>query len=79
MSSEGAVVAPTWTLADRMRKAREAAGFDQSALARSLGISRNSVSNYETGRTHPHQPVRELWAQRCGVPYEWLTGGEPAG
>ena len=38
-----------WTMGDRLRKAREAAGFDQVDLAELIGVSRTTVSNHEVG------------------------------
>lgn len=73
---QGTTVAPAWTLSDRLRKAREFAGLQQSELANTLGISRNSVSSYEGARSTPRRPVLRTWADVCGVSYEWLTGGQ---
>ena len=65
-------------LADRLRAAREGAGYDQSGLADALGISRGSVHNYETGRTVPRRPVLATWAAVTGYDLHWLeTGQEP--
>jgi transcriptional regulator with XRE-family HTH domain len=66
---------PTWTLGDRLRKAREFAGMEQDELARRIGISRGTVSNYELGRgvRPPKVVVLRAWAQECGVPYSWLV------
>ena len=70
-------VRPQFTLADRMRKAREHAHLHQSEIATELGISRQSVGNYEAGRTKPGRPVMLAWAMRTGVSYEWLINGTP--
>jgi transcriptional regulator with XRE-family HTH domain len=63
---------PEWTLADRLRKAREHAGLEQRELATEIGIGRSTIVSYEAGRTVPHRPVLVSWALRCGVSYEWL-------
>ena len=69
---------PTWTVADRLRKAREHAGLDQTELADLVGISRNTISNYERGQTAPKRPVLLAWSLATGVPRAWLeTGAEP--
>lgn len=68
---------PTWTLADRLRKARIYAGYDQTELEARTGISRQSISNYENGRTVPSRPVLLSWAIACGVDLEWLAGTGP--
>lgn len=69
-------VIPEWTMPDRLRKAREHAGLEQAELAHDMGVSRNTVNNYERGRTTPRRPVILAWAIRCGVPVEWLWTGQ---
>ncbi len=61
--------APTWTLADRLRKARLHAKLRQSELAHRLGLGES------TGARIPLKPVAQMWAQICDVPFEWLDGG----
>ena len=68
---------PEWTLADRLRKARDLAGYSQAELANVTGISRQSINRYETGRAVPDRPKLLAWATACHVEYEWLTGGRP--
>ena len=69
---------PEWSLADRMRKAREITGLDQSAFGEELGVSRATVSNAERGRTSPSRLLMRAWALRSGVPLQWLeTGKDP--
>jgi transcriptional regulator with XRE-family HTH domain len=67
---------PVFTLADRLRKAREVLGVDQAELAEILGVSRSSVSNAETGSAVPRRITMRAWAEATGVPLEWLTTGE---
>lgn len=76
MSTQPSGVIPEFTMADRLRKARETTGMDQGAFAKTLGISRNSVSNAETGATHPIRLIIEAWSRETGVPIRWLTTGE---
>lgn len=66
---------PIWTLGDRLRKAREHAGLEQLELAHDIGVSRNTVANYEHDKTKARRPVVLAWAVRCGVPMEWLWTG----
>jgi len=66
---------PSWTLTDRLRKARESAGLDQRAFAERIGVSRSSITNYETGHTHPRDSILKLWALGTGVPLEWIKTG----
>ena len=67
---------PTWTLTDRLRKAREAAGMDQTELARLTGLARGTVSNYDNGHTTPRRANVMMWALATGVPSTWLYNGE---
>lgn len=66
---------PTWTLTDRLRKARLLAGLEQSDLAEMLRVSRNSISNYENGKTEPSATTFVRWAAATGVTLEWLAEG----
>lgn len=67
---------PQWTLTDRLRKSREYAHLSQQQLADAIGISRNSVSNYESGTTSPRQIVLNAWAMATGSSLVWLQTGE---
>lgn len=68
---------PTWTVADRMRKARESAGYDVGQMAQLLGRHRNSISAYEHGRQAVDRPILLAYAQLTGVPLWWLEGADP--
>lgn len=67
---------PRWSVGDFLRKAREHADLEQSQLAADLGISRNTVINYERGKVAPRRAVVMAWAMRTGVPVEWLLGAD---
>jgi transcriptional regulator with XRE-family HTH domain len=73
LSTDGAV--PRWDLPDRMRKALRHSGVGVQEMADYLGVARSSVSNWVNGRVQPSTQTLRLWAMRCGVSYEWLTGG----
>lgn len=67
-----------FTLGDRLRKAREYAGLSSIEIAKELGVSRNTVTNYERHpgkRGVPHAVVR-VWADITGVDLDWLTSEE---
>lgn len=70
---------PQWTTADRLRKARDHAGLSQADLADAMGVSRNSVSSYETGVVQPRRIVLNAWALTTGVPLSWLMTGDDNG
>lgn len=71
----GAVV-PTWTLGDRLRKAREFRGWKQSDMADYLETSVNTVTGYEKDRVKPKRVVINAWADACGVRRHWLHTGQ---
>lgn len=70
---------PEFTIGDRLRKARELTGLDQIGFADLAGISKNTVSNAETGNRRPSRLVVRAWAMASGVPLAWIeTGQAPA-
>jgi transcriptional regulator with XRE-family HTH domain len=72
---------PSWTVGDRLRKARESVGLSQAELAADIGISRRSVSSYEASTKPPRKVALLGWSMRTNVPLEWLLEGQipPAG
>ncbi|WP_460836598.1 helix-turn-helix domain-containing protein [Nocardioides marmoraquaticus] len=72
---------PEFTLGDRLRKAREHAGYEQGPFAALLGVSRGTVSNYERelGTRGPKPIVLDQWAAKTGVSLQWLTTGHDDG
>lgn len=70
---------PPITLPTRLRMAREWRELDQQDVADEMGISRATVSNYETGKTKPGKMALNAWAVATRVDVEWLkTGNENA-
>lgn len=67
---------PEWTVGDRLRKARETTGLNQSHFAERLGVSRNTVSSAEAGAVQVRRITLNAWAMATGVPVEWLETGE---
>lgn len=61
-----------FTIADRLRKARESAGFSQQMLAERMEISNQTVSRYEQGKVRPVRRTVRAWAAVCEVDFEWL-------
>ena len=66
---------PAWTVADRLRKARESAGLDQGQLAELTGMALNTISNYEAERVKPRRAGIMAWALATGVPLSWIQTG----
>lgn len=65
---------PEWTLGERLRKSRGDAELEQQELADRIGASRQSISNWETGKNRPRLYVMRSWALATGVPLWWLKG-----
>ena len=67
---------PTFTMSDRLRKARECAGLGQQELADAMGVDRKTVGNYEGEKVEPRKIVLNAWALATGVDRQWLETGE---
>jgi transcriptional regulator with XRE-family HTH domain len=76
MANTQTIPRPAWTLGDRLRKARECAGIGSGQMARTLHVSRNSITNYERRETveDVSYPVLIAWSSVTGVPLDWLLG-----
>ena len=61
---------------ERIIKVRKAAGLSQEEFARRLGVTKSTVSGYETGRREPtDQTVRSI-CREFGINELWLKYGE---
>lgn len=68
---------PAWTLGDRLRKARVAAGIPrQGDMAAKLHVARATVNTWETDTHEPNWPTLEAWARITNVSLRWLVTGE---
>lgn len=74
-ATQGGGIVPEWTIADRLRKAREVSELEQEQFAAEIGVSRGTISNYEKGKVSPRLIVLRAWALRCGVDLAWLVTG----
>lgn len=63
---------PTWTLQDRIRKAREHAGLKQDELAQKLDTTRQTLGRWENGSHTPTEKNLQALAEATGVPIEWF-------
>lgn len=81
MSEQPVSGIPQWNVGDRLRKSLSFAGMKVGEMAEFLGVERNTVGNYMSGRTHIPGPALRLWAMRTGVRMEWIVTGaeEPPG
>jgi len=63
------------TLGGRIREAREACGLTQLAVAYQLGVTPQTVANWETGRTSPALPVLARIARQLNTTMVALMEG----
>lgn len=67
---------PAWRLQDRLRRAREEAGLNQTQLAQEIGVNPATVSRYESGSLDVPLSILIAWAYRCSVDLDWLRDGD---
>ena len=67
---------PTWTLGDRLQKARSLTGLNRIDFARRLGIGEASVKRYELDHITPPDVIVYGWAVTCEVDPTWLLTGD---
>jgi len=67
---------PQWDLADRLGKALRESDVGVGEMAEYLGMSRNTVGNYLSGRRRPDRATVIAWALRTGVAFAWLSGND---
>lgn len=60
---------------ERIRKIRRDLDLTQQEFADRIGIKRNTVANYETGRNEPIDSVVSLICREFHVNEEWLRNG----
>lgn len=71
---------PELHLHQRLRIAREYAGYGQVEFAQHTGISRATISAAENGHRAPLKSTIKHWALATGVNAQWLeTGVAPSG
>lgn len=62
-------------LGGRIAAARKKAGLSQTELGKAFGLTRSSVSQWESEGTEPTPSNLRSIAVKCGVSYEWLATG----
>lgn len=71
---------PTWTLTDRLIKARRHADLSQTEIGARLGLSQKTIQRYERGDGAPPDRRTVLsFALVCGVDPNWLEHGDNYG
>ena len=58
----------------RLRQVRKARGISQSALAEMLGLTKQAISNYESGANTPTHGVFIRIAEQMEVDLDFLAG-----
>lgn len=61
---------------DRIKKLRKALDLTQQEFADRIGIKRNTIANYETGRNDPIDSVVSLICREFNVNEKWLRFGD---
>lgn len=61
---------------DRIKKIRSHAGLTQQVFADKLGIKRNTVATYETGKGNPSDSAIVLICREFGINEQWLRTGQ---
>lgn len=61
---------------ERIKKIRRELDLTQQEFAERIGIKRNTIANYETGRNDPVDSVISLICREFDVREEWLRTGE---
>lgn len=64
---------------DRIKKIRKSfaeQGKTQETFAKFLGIPKQNLASYETGRRIPSDGVIQLICEKCNVNVEWLEHGK---
>lgn len=55
-----------------LKQARELCGYTQSEAAKEIGVSTDTLGNYERGKSYPDIPVLRKIEKLYGVPYNRL-------
>lgn len=62
-------------LNERIKKLRRSLDLTQQEFAEKIGIKRNSLANYETGRNTPIDAILIFICREFNVNEEWLRNG----
>ena len=55
-----------------LKMAREIKGYKQSEAAKLIGVSTDTLGNYERGKSYPDIPVLRKIEEVYGIPYDRL-------
>lgn len=65
-------------MGERIKELRKALGLTQQEFSERIGVKRNTIAQYESGRNEPLDAVITLICRTYGVSEEWLRTGEGA-
>lgn len=65
-------------MGDRIKELRKALGLTQQEFSDRIGVKRNTIAQYESGRNAPIDAVVSLICREFNVNEEWLRNGEGA-
>ena len=68
---------PAFHMGDRLAKALDVSGVGVAEMALKLGVSRQTIGNYLSGRTTPKLATLRVWSDETGVDLEWIKEGAP--
>lgn len=75
MSTQTTGTVPTWTLGDRLRKARATTGMTTREFAERIGVSHGTITNAEGDKRAVRPITIKAWAMATGVDVHWLEHG----
>ena len=61
---------------ERIKELRKALGLTQQEFSDRIGVKRNTIAQYESGRNEPLDAVITLICRTYGVSEEWLRSGK---
>lgn len=64
------------TMGNRIKKVRIKLNLTQNEFAKKIGISQNTIANYECGRRIPSEQVIVSICREFNVDRDWLVDGE---
>lgn len=60
---------------ERIKEIRKSLNMTQQEFADKIGVSRNNIAGYETGKRCPSDAVVSLICEKCMINEEWLRYG----
>lgn len=63
---------------NRLKEIRKHHNFTQAEMGKEIGVSRDAIATYESGRVVPDKSIRLLICQKFNVNEAWLETGEGA-